>query len=270
MNGEPSSAAAVVQDDVVYTLDGVWKSYGRRRRTDVIHALRHVTMSILPGESVAVIGHSGAGKSTLFQLLNGTQRTTRGSVRFRGADLETLSPAALRSVQRRIGTVHQQHHLVPTLPVLHNTLCGGLGRWSLWRSLRNRVTPAKEDVDTAIHALSLVGLVDRRDERTDRLSGGQQQRVAIARVLMQDPHVVLADEPIASLDPALADAAVRLLVELADAGRMRTLVVALHDVDLARSYFSRIVGLRDGAVVFDMRSSDLSRTILRDFYASAS
>jgi phosphonate transport system ATP-binding protein len=167
-------------------------------------------------------------------------------------------------MRRRIGTIHQQSLLVPSLTVLENTLCGALGRWSLLRALRSTFAPVRADVERAMAALERVGLADKRDARADELSGGQQQRVAIARIVMQDPEVILADEPLASLDPALADAIAALLLGLADAGR--TLVCTLHDTARALALFPRVIALRAGRVAFDARSEAVSPGALDELY----
>jgi phosphonate transport system ATP-binding protein len=214
-----------------------------------------------------VIGPSGAGKTTLFRLLNGTLRPSRGVLRFDGQDVAGCSPQKARAMRRRIGTIHQQALLVPSLSVLDNTLAGALGSWSLIRALRTAIAPARADLGRALAALAQVGLTDKRDARADELSGGQQQRVAIARLVMQDPEVILADEPFAALDPALTDAIAALLGGLADAGR--TLVCTLHDVALALRLFPRVIALRGGRVAFDLRSDAVSPGALDELYRGA-
>jgi len=250
---------------VIYRLDAVGKVYPSRRGG--VASLTQVSFEVAPGERVAVIGPSGAGKSTLFRLLNATLRASSGTLRFHGRDVAQLSPREARAIRRRIGTIHQQSLLVPSLTVLDNTLCGALGAWSLLRALRTALSPARADVDRAMAALERVGLADKRDARADELSGGQQQRVAIARLVMQDPEVILADEPFASLDPALADAIAQLLLGLAEAGR--TLVCTLHDVDRALGLFPRVIALRAGRVAFDAPSAAVSRGALDELYRGA-
>lgn len=247
-----------------YLLDAVGKEYVSRRHT--VCALKNVSLSVQKGEVLAVLGGSGAGKSTLFRLLNATLRPTSGSLRFDGRELGTLSSGELRRTRRRIGTIYQQHHLVPSLTVVQNTLCGCLGRWSLAETIRSIVSPAKPDVEQALHALELVELADKRNARADELSGGQQQRLAIARVLMQKPEVILADEPVASLDPALTDGIMSLLIRVGSEGQ-RTLVVAMHKVSMALEHFPRVIGLRAGTVFFDCPSTTVDNDLLRDLYA---
>jgi phosphonate transport system ATP-binding protein len=248
---------------MVYQLEQMTKEY--RTREGVTRALDGLSLSVRGGERVALIGKSGAGKTTLFRLLNATLRPTRGRLLFDGRDVGQMSSRELRAMRRRVGTVYQQHYLVPSLSALDNALCGRLGGWSLWRTARSIVRPARRDVEEAEHVLELVGLADKLRERADSLSGGQQQRLAVARVLMQRPDVILADEPVASLDPGLADSVMGLLHEVADDGR-RTLLVALHNVELALSYFPRVVALRDGAVAFDAEAAGLTREALGEFY----
>jgi len=247
---------------VIYDLRGVSHLYAGR--AGAVRALDDVTLRVSRGERVALLGPSGAGKSTLLRLLNATLRPARGALCFESRDLSALGPGELRAVRRRIGTIFQHPSLVPSLTALQNALCGRLGSWGLLRSLRALVAPAPEDVRAGLAALETVGLSGKAAARADELSGGQQQRVAIARVLVQDPEVVLADEPFASLDPGLT-------VQLADlmfaVTQRRTLVAAMHDVDLALQRFQRIVGVRAGRVVFDVPAAEVSPGLLQELYA---
>ena len=213
-----------------------------------------------------LIGDIGAGKTTLFRLLNATLKPTNGTLRFDGEDLSSLSGRDLRSVRRRIGTIYQQQHLVPSLSVLENTLCGKLGSWSFASTLISLVRPRKQEIAQAQAALESVGLADKQRARADELSGGQQQRLTIARVLMQDPDVILADEPFASLDPALAETISSLLLGLASNSH-RTLVATMHDVELALKLFPRIIGIREGRIVFDLAAAAVDRVAVAGLYA---
>ena len=249
---------------MIYSLQRVTKFFPQRRQQ--VQALNGVTLEVRPGEQIALLGQSGAGKTTLFRLLNGTLRPTAGSVLFDGCDTASLSNSGLRAMRRRVGTIYQQHHLVPSLTALENTLCGALGRMSFLTTLRSVFRPAKTDLEHAMHALELVGLSDKRAARADELSGGQQQRLAAARVLMQSPDVILADEPTASLDPELAASMTSLLAGLARDGR-KTLIMAVHKVELALEHFPRVVGLRAGSLSFDVSPAEVQQDLLSALYA---
>jgi len=248
---------------VIYSLKDITKSYQSRNGT--VRALDGLTFDVLPFESVALLGPSGAGKTTLFRLLNATLRPTSGKLSFDQNDVSAMSSRELRQMRRRIGTIYQQHQLVPSLSTLDNTLCGRLGSWSLLETVRNATRPIKRDIEQAMAALEAVGLADKQRARADELSGGQQQRLTIARVLMQDPDVILADEPFASLDPALTETIASLLLELVQNGK-RTLVATMHDVDLALRYFPRVIAMRRARILFDKAPSDVSREDLVTLY----
>ncbi len=238
-------------------LHGVTVRFGDRIAVD------GVDLSVGAGEQVAVIGPSGAGKSTLIRLLNGTAAASAGSVRVLGAELTDAAPRVLRAVQRRIGTVNQQFDLVGELRVVHNVNAGRLGEWSAWRSLTSLLRP--HDIPTARAALDRVGLADRLTQRTSTLSGGEQQRVAIARVLVQRPALILADEPVASLDPARGAEIVALLHEVTRESDA-TLLASLHDVGLARRGFDRILGVRGGRLRFDTTPDRLTTAMTDALY----
>jgi phosphonate transport system ATP-binding protein len=248
---------------VNYSIENVSKDFFASRSSTP--ALDGISLAVPAGEQLSVLGSSGAGKTTLFRLLNATLRPTRGAVRVDGCDFGAMSTAELRGTRRRIGTIYQQHNLVPSLTSLQNTLCGCLGRWSMAQTVRSIFRPGASDVQEAMHALELVGLSDKRFSRADELSGGQQQRLAIARVLMQKPEVILADEPIASLDRALADEIISLLVRVGSEGK-RTLIVALHKVELALEHFPRVIGLGEGRMRFDLPSNTVHEDVLQDLY----
>ena len=251
---------------MIYTLDNVTKQY--RTRAGLVDALTGVSLNVQEGECVALIGKSGVGKSTLFRLLNATQRPTSGRLKFGQHDVGRMSSRELRDLRGSVGTVFQQHHLVPSLSVLDNTLSGSLCRWSLLHTLRNIVSPSKQDAEQAMQMLEAVGLADKWRARADELSGGQQQRLAIARTLMQKPKVILADEPVASLDPELAETITKLLVKIASESK-RTLVISLHAVELVRRYFPRVVALRGGAVSFDVSTRNLDREMLEEVFVDS-
>jgi phosphonate transport system ATP-binding protein len=242
-----------------FRLEDVGKIFPRRQV-----ALGGVDLTVRRGEKVALIGPSGAGKTTLFRLLNLTLRPTSGRLFLDGADVLELHGSRLRDARRKIGTIYQQHNLVPRLKVVHNVLCGRLGQWSTARSLLSLARPG--EVDAAYHALKQVGIQEKIFSRTDELSGGQQQRVAIARVLLQDPEVILADEPVSSVDPALASSIVKLLVDISQSTD-KTLLVNLHTVDLALEFFPRVVGMRNGTTLFDLRPDQVSEDLLEELYS---
>jgi phosphonate transport system ATP-binding protein len=240
-----------------FELRGVVKSFGD------VTAIADLDLEIHEGEHVALIGPSGAGKSTLLALLNGTEQPTAGEVRVLGKALATLSPAARRRVQRQVGTVYQQFALVDSLRVIHNVNAGHLGRWSLAKALFSLLRPA--ELRTARAALVRVGLADKLYACTGHLSGGEQQRVALARVLVQDPRAVLADEPISSLDPERGREIMDLLRDLcSETGR--TLVTSCHSVSYVKTHFRRVIGLRMGRAVFDCAAADLTTEMLKDLY----
>jgi phosphonate transport system ATP-binding protein len=230
-------------------------------------AVDGVSLKVAPGEQVAVIGPSGAGKTTLFRLLNLTLRPDGGRLWLGDLDVSRLHGGALRVARRRIGTIYQQHNLVPRLPVVHNVLAGRLGAWSAWRAVWSLIRP--QDLDAATAALDQVGIPEKVYARTDELSGGQQQRVAIARVLVQNPEIILADEPVASVDPNLAHALVKLLGEISQTSR-KTLLMNLHSVELALTYFPRVIGFREGQIEFDRPPVEVTAAMLARLYAGIS
>lgn len=241
----------------VFQLEQVTRQFGQ------LAALQGITLTIMEGERVALIGPSGAGKSTLLNLLNGTLAPSAGRVRVLGQDLQQLRPRQRRRVQRQIGTVYQQHNLVTNLLVIHNVNAGQLGRWSLAKAAWSLIWP--QDVSIAADALAQVGIPEKLYARTDRLSGGQQQRVALARVLVQDPAAILADEPIASLDPARSQDLMNLLRHLAES-TSKTLVLSLHDIDIAFSHCTRLIGLRQGRVMFDAPPDQVTEEMVAELY----
>jgi phosphonate transport system ATP-binding protein len=226
-------------------------------------ALDGISLAIAAGERVAVIGPSGAGKTSLLRVLGTGLRPSSGQLRIDGDDPWQLTGPGLQRLRTRIGTVHQSPPLPPRQRLVTAVLAGRLGVWGFWRGLASLVYPA--DIPGAHAALGRLDLADRVFDRCDRLSGGQLQRVGVARVLYQQPDLMLADEPVSALDPQLAD---RTLGELhRDAvAREVTLVASLHAVDLALKWFSRVIGLQDGRVAFDAPSDQVSDQMLRDLY----
>ncbi|GAA2911893.1 phosphonate transport system ATP-binding protein [Microbacterium keratanolyticum] len=243
--------------DSLIRLDGVTKTFGSTT------ALRDASLRVSRGEIVVLLGLSGSGKSTLLRHLDGLEVPTSGSVEVLGADVPRLRGRALRRLRSRVGFIFQQFELVPSLTVLENVLTGSLSgirgpRLGLWGYSKAAKLRALEHLDR-------VGLLDRAYQRSDTLSGGQQQRVAIARALMQKPEILLADEPVASLDPESSDQVMALIREIArDEGL--TVVCSLHQVDLAISWADRIVGLRHGEVVLNMATEHLTKAEVMEIY----
>ena len=243
----------------VFTLRGA----GVRYREVV--ALQDCDLEIGAGERVAVIGPSGAGKSSLIALLNGTVEPTEGTVTALGCDLARAPGRAAQKIRRQIGTIYQHFDLVEELRVVHNVNAGRLGAWPFWRAALSLVRP--HGVADVQRALQRVGIPEKLESRTSTLSGGQKQRVAIARVLVQQPRAILADEPIASLDPRLGGEVIDLLNEVsADLGT--TLVTSLHDVTMALGRFERILALKAGRIVFDRPPDAVSSGDIEDLYAA--
>jgi phosphonate transport system ATP-binding protein len=249
----PSPAGA----SPVLALRGAGRCYGR------LEALRPLNLEIGQGERVAIVGPSGAGKSTLLSLLNTSLAPTSGEVRVLGARPAELLPGGLRRLRARIGTIYQQLLLVPQASVMQNVVAGRLGRTSLLRSLLALVSGREAERVRAI--LEAVGIGDKIFERVDRLSGGEQQRVAIARTLHQDPEIVIADEPLASVDPARSAEIVALFAR-AFAGR--TLVVSTHRLEPLLAHVDRVIGLRLGALAFDKPSREVTLDDLARLYGS--
>ncbi|MFZ5557982.1 MAG: phosphonate ABC transporter ATP-binding protein [Pseudomonadota bacterium] len=230
-------------------------------------AIERVNLRIAEGERVAVIGPSGAGKTSLLRLVGTALRSGEGRLHLDGVDPWRLPRRALRRLRARIGTIHQAPPLPPRQRVVTAVLAGRLGQWPLWKSLASLAYPL--DVAGARRALARLDLAERLFDRCDRLSGGQLQRVGAARVLYQQPALLLADEPVSALDPQLADLTVGELNRDA-IERGATLVASLHAVDLALRWFPRVVGLRSGGIAFDLPPVRVTEAMLRALYASES
>jgi len=243
--------------DAVVSLRDVRVLYGGHA------ALDKFDLDVFAGERVALVGPSGAGKTTVLRLCTGSIAASAGTVSVLGRDLAGANATELRDVRRKVGTVHQQLHLVGPLRVVHNVNAGRLGSWSRFRALLSLIRPV--GLAEARDALAGVGIAGKLLERTDRLSGGEQQRVALARVLVQKPELILADEPVSSLDPVRTEEVMDLLAQVV-AGRSRTLLVSLHDFSLARRRFDRIVGIRDGRVAFDLPAAEVTDEVGDDLY----
>ncbi len=232
------------------SLDGVSVDFG------AVTALRGVDLEVDRAGSLGLVGLSGAGKTTLLRLFNGMVRPTRGRVHTLGERLDSLSRPDLRSLRARVGFIHQELNLISNLNVLQNVLLGGLGQISTARAFLLLGFPSKQILTEVHELLERVGIGEKLYERVDRLSGGQRQRVAIARALFQKPEILLADEPVSSVDPARARSVLELLTQLASERRL-TLCVSLHNLELAREFFPRLVGMREGRITFDRAAGDI-------------
>jgi phosphonate transport system ATP-binding protein len=226
-------------------------------------AVDNVSLSIDRGEFVVLIGLSGSGKSSLLRCINRLIEPTSGRVLFDGADVTRASGPELRRLRRRIGMIFQQFNLVRRASVLSNTLAGRLGYRSTWRTIVGR--PSAGDVAAAFENLGRVGIADKAYARADALSGGQQQRVGIARALMQAPELMLADEPVASLDPATSHSVMRYLEEINKKDGI-TVICSLHFLSLARRYGTRVIALKAGRVAFDGKPNEIDERRFKEIY----
>ncbi|MEY7850092.1 phosphonate ABC transporter ATP-binding protein [Natrarchaeobius sp. A-rgal3] len=218
-------------------------------------ALTGISTTIDGQEFVAMIGPSGAGKSTFVRCINRLTEPTSGTVELDGTDLTALSSAGLRDTRRNIGMIFQEYNLVERLTVMENVLSGRLGYVSNWAAFRRQFP--QEDVELAYEILELVGLDGMENKRADELSGGQRQRVGIARAVVQNPKILLADEPTSSLDPETSHDVMELLTDIATDHDIPVLI-NIHEVDLAVGYADRILGLHDGDLVFDGPPEELT------------
>jgi len=225
--------------------------------------LTDINLEVAPRGLTAVIGPSGTGKSTLIRCINRLVEPTQGEILFEGRDLVKLDRRGLREARRHIGMVFQEFNLVERLTVMENLLCGRLGYVSSWRAWRRAF--AKDDIRKAFDLLDTVGLAGFAQRRADALSGGQRQRVGIARAVMQEPKLLLADEPTSSLDPKTS---VEIMELMKDVGARRGIpvLVNMHDVELARRFADRVVGMSGGKIVYDGPSQYLTDDVLKSIY----
>ncbi len=225
-------------------------------------ALRDVSFQVKDGEFLIIIGLSGSGKSTLLRCINRLVEPTAGQILWDGQDITAADPTELRHIRRKIGMIFQQFNLVNRSNVLTNVLTGRLGYVKQRQSLFYRFP--KADRELAFKALERMGIRDQAYKRADELSGGQQQRVGIARALMQEPHIILADEPVASLDPVLAHSILEHL-EVLNQEEGITVLCSLHYIDLVQRYATRVIGLRDGEIVYHGSREDIRRMTDAEF-----
>lgn len=224
-------------------------------------ALSSLSFSVQKGERIALIGPSGAGKTTLLNTLATFLTPTEGELKITG--LNHQDSKNWKKLAKKIGMIRQQFDLVSPLPVIHNVLAGRLADWGFFKSLLSLLIPQEKAL--AVRALDRVGLKDKLYAKTSTLSGGEQQRVALARLLVQRPEIILADEPVASLDPARAEDVLSILTKLVTEEN-QTLIASLHSVDYAKKYFTRVIALRDGVIFFDLPSEKIEDQDLAALY----
>ncbi len=229
---------------------------------DGTEALRDVSFEVDDGEFLVIIGLSGSGKSTLLRCINRLVEPTSGKIVWDRVDITAADSAELRRIRRQIGMIFQHFNLVKRSSVLKNVLSGRLGYTNPWLSILNKFS--KRDMELAFEALRQVGIEEKAEKRADELSGGQQQRVGIARAIVQDPKIILADEPVASLDPVLAHSILGHLEKL-NKDRGITVICSLHYLDLVQRYATRVIGLRDGRIVYRGTSDDIRNMSDREF-----
>ena len=240
-------------------VQSVTRMFGRKAAVD------RMTFAVDRPAFVGIIGRSGAGKSTFLRMMNRLTDATEGQILFEGQDILALRGAAMRAWQSQCAMIFQQFNLVPRLDVVSNVMHGVLNRRSTLQTLFNLWSRA--DIERALAILDRLGIVEQAPKRAEALSGGQQQRVAIARALMQDPRIILADEPIASLDPMNAQIVMDTLKRInVEDGRM--VIANLHTLDTARRYCDRVIGMRDGRIVFDGLPEQLTTGVARDIYGA--
>lgn len=241
------------------TIEKLTKTFGERNAVD------QISFTLEKSAMIGVIGRSGAGKSTLLRMLNRLTDATSGQIQFNGREITRLTGSARRDWQSQCAMIFQQFNLVPRMDVVSNVLHGTLNRRSTLATMFNLYPD--EDIRKAIDILDRLGIAEHAPKRAEALSGGQQQRVAIARALMQDPKIILADEPIASLDPMNAQIVMDALRRIHEEDG-RVVIANLHTLDTARRYCDRVIGMRDGRIVFDGTPDQLTTGAARDIYGA--
>ena len=241
--------------DYILQVKCVTKTYGD------LTAVHVNSIDIAYGEKVAILGSSGSGKTTLLNMIGAVTAPSEGSILLEGTPISELQPG--RTLSQLVGFIHQRFDLVQNLNVVNNVLAGKLGQWNLLKSIISLVTP--REVEIAIKALDRVVLPNKLRVRVSKLSGGEQQRVAIARLLVQDPKLIIADEPVSSLDPTRARNIINLLSDISSESS-KTLIASIHSVELAKQYFNRIIGLKKGEVQFDVPTNLFTDAMLDDLY----
>lgn len=289
VSNKPPLTPSYLNKVVSFHLQGVGFLYGAKRReldaqtpnqnsnsdlgskqlshqnSDLPLTLTNITLEAHQGEIVAIIGPSGAGKSSLLSLLATQSKPTIGRLAVLNQNPEQLSHRALKTLRSRIGFIHQSPPIPPKQRVVTAVLAGKLGQWSLLRSLVSLLYPL--DIEGAFQALDKVQMSQFLFERCDQISGGQLQRVGIARTMYQKPELILADEPVSSLDPELSALTIRALLDQAKLSNA-TFLASLHSVDIALKYFPRVVGLRGGEILFDLPTQEVTENLLTELYAT--
>lgn len=228
-----------------------------------VEALKNANLTIEQGEFVAIIGLSGAGKSTLLRAINQMHPITSGELFVNGENVSELKGKGLRRFRRNIGMVFQSFNLIKRTTVLNNVLTSKVADMPLWKSILGIYS--KEDTLDSLTSIDQVGILDKAYSRVDQLSGGQQQRVALARCLAQNPQIILADEPVASLDPVTAESVMDDFVDINNDLNI-TIVINIHHVDLALKYAKRVIGIKNGTIVFDGPAEDVDEDVLHTVY----
>lgn len=227
------------------------------------HALRGVSMDVRKGEFLVIIGLSGSGKSTLLRCLNRLHQPTSGNIKFEGQDVTNIKGKELRNYRSKIGMIFQHFNLIPRKTVIMNVLSGALAQTPMLNSIMGIYSD--EQKERAMKYIKIVGLEGKENSRADNLSGGQQQRVAIARTLMQNPSVLLADEPVASLDPATSHSVMQYLKKINEELGI-TVICNLHFLSLVRQYSSRVIALKDGEVIYEGLPDDINEEWFQTIY----
>lgn len=228
-----------------------------------MHAIKDVTLSVNKGEFLVIIGLSGSGKSTLLKTINRLLTPTSGTIRFEGMDTTNLEGRALRQMRSQIAMVFQQFNLISRRTVLENVLTGNLSKTGIIKSILGIHT--EEAIKQALKYIEIVGLKGKEKSRADNLSGGQQQRVAIARALMQNPKILLADEPVASLDPATSNSVMQYLKKVNEELGV-TVICNLHFLSLVREYAHRVVALKAGTIIYDGKPKEINEEWFKTIY----
>lgn len=242
--------------DIIISTKGLEKKFN-----DIFYALNNINLKIQKGDMTVLLGPSGAGKSTLLRCLNGLEQPTKGEIFFNGKTI--LTKKTLRNIRKKTGMIFQQFNLVKRLTVLQNVLCGRLAYTSPFLSCLKLFS--KNDIDLAKFCINRVGLIEKLNDRIDHLSGGQQQRVAIARALVQEPEIILADEPVASLDPISSSEIMDILKDINKKDNI-TVIISLHNVHLAKKYAKKIIGIREGQIVLQKNNKDLTKEDISMIY----